>query len=191
MLLKRFIPRATSDYWENRANKVLSHFNYKEPDEIDIYDICWRYGVRIKPLDTNYYPREIPDDCKALSIPTAGRKGIIYIQPELDPIDKKIILAEEFCHLYAHNINQVNINNVLLHKSEEQAKRMSAYMLMPQQLLENIYVAARDHAVLLTEIADYFLVTEEFVQYRLELIYKRKVEGFCTIKGKLGSLEWL
>ena len=40
-----------TDYWEERANKVLSNFNFIYADEIDMYEICWRYGIRIMPLD--------------------------------------------------------------------------------------------------------------------------------------------
>lgn len=39
------------DFWK-RANKVISNFN-----EIDMYDICWMYGVKIKPLDQDHLIR--------------------------------------------------------------------------------------------------------------------------------------
>ena len=95
-----------SDLWESHANTVLSHFKYNHPDEIDIFDICWRYGVSIEPLDSNYI-QDIDYDSishlKAFSIPKSkGRRGTIYIQPELDAIEKKLLLAEEFCHVYSH-----------------------------------------------------------------------------------------
>ncbi len=54
--------RQYTDYWEERANKVLSHFHYTYPDEIDMYDICWRYGTRILPLDKPFTEPLIQED---------------------------------------------------------------------------------------------------------------------------------
>jgi Zn-dependent peptidase ImmA (M78 family) len=188
--LRKLLPSTLSDYWEERANKVLSHFQINYPDEIDMYEICRRYGIKIKPLDPNFYDGDISNDLKGLSIATEGRRGLIYIKSELDPIEKKLILAEEFCHIYAHYLNELNLNTVQLNKTEGQAKRMSAYLTMPQRFLDEVYTFSEEHAVLLSEIADYFLVTEGFVQYRLELIFNRKIDGFGSVKGKLGTIEW-
>ncbi|MEH7223901.1 ImmA/IrrE family metallo-endopeptidase [Bacillus sp. JJ1566] len=180
-----------TDYWEDRANKILSHFNYKSPDEIDLYDICWKYGIKIKPLDKDFYDGEIQDGLKAIAFPSdKGRRGVIYLVPGLDAVEKKLILAEEFCHIYAHHISQVGASKTLIAKTESQAKRMSAYLLMPERFLKNVYAAAVDQAVMVSEIADYFVVSEEFALYRLEIIYNRRVDGFGMLKGKLGSLEW-
>lgn len=185
----------TSDSWESRANKVLSHFSYNEPDEIDLYDICWRYGIRVKPLDPNYVPEteyfEGIKNLKACSIPKdKGRRGTIYLHPELETVQKKLILTEEFCHLYSHHISQLSTNSIVLAKTENQAKRMAAYLLMPKKFLVNVFNSALDQPVLISDIADYFVVTEEFAQYRLELVYKRRVDALVNHKGTLGSLEY-
>lgn len=191
MQLKNIIPNVHSDLWEERANKVLSHFNYCEPDEIDLYDICWKYGVKIKPLDNHFYDGEITPGIKALSVPKEnGRRGTIYLLPDLDHVERKIILAEEFCHLYSHNANQLTMKEFEIIRMENQAKRMAAYLTMPQCFLDKVYVFANDQSVSITDIADYFLVTEEFVQYRLALIFNRKVDGLGSIKGNLGAIEW-
>jgi len=187
--------RIKTDTWEERANKVLSHFNYQHPDEIDLYDICWRYGILIKPLEedflshgTNY---ESIKHLKAFSIPKAkARRGTIYIKPELESIEKKLILAEEFCHCYAHFSSQLHMDSASIGKQERQAKRMAAYLLMPSKFLKEIYLAAISEAVLISDIADYFVVTEEFAHYRLELIYKHRIDGFAALKSRLGSIEW-
>lgn len=44
MLLQQVL---TTDRWEEKANIVLSNFNYRHPDEIDMDEICWKYGVRV------------------------------------------------------------------------------------------------------------------------------------------------
>jgi Zn-dependent peptidase ImmA (M78 family) len=160
MLLKQLLPNTKTDYWEERAETVLSHFRFKHPDEIDIYEICRRYGIKIKPYDNVFYPDVLDSTIKAKAIPTKDRRGIIYIQPGLNAIDKKLLLAEEFCHIYAHHQNQMCMGMHELAKSEYQAKRMAAYLLMPGRFLEDVYVAAADQAILISDIADYFLVNE-------------------------------
>ncbi|RKD20998.1 hypothetical protein BEP19_15050 [Ammoniphilus oxalaticus] len=184
-----------TDYWEERANKVLSHFNYNFPDEIDMYDICWRYGIRIMPLDypflDQYVQLESIENLDAFSIPKEkGRRGIIFIREDLNSIEKKLLLAEEFCHIYSHHTSQLNLDKHGVAKIENQAKRMSAYLLMPSKFIETIYDAAVDEAVLITDIADYFLVTEEFAHYRMELIFNRRVDGFSFLKGNIGTIQW-
>lgn len=88
----------STDYWEERANRVLSHFHYEHPDEIDMYDICWRYGVKIKPLDAPFidsiHNYESIKHLKAFSRPLSRkRRGIIYLKPGLDYIEKKVALS--------------------------------------------------------------------------------------------------
>lgn len=190
MQLIKMLPRLKcNDYWEERADKVLSHFHFRYPDEIDMYEICWRYGIKIKPLDEHYCDVLVDGDTKAFSIPqNTGRRGTIYLKPDLDAIEKKLLLAEEFCHLYAHHRNQLTAHKNEINKMENQAYRMSAYLLMPQSFFKEIYIAADDQPVTISEIADFFLVTEQFAQYRLKLIFDRKVDAIATIKGKLGTL---
>lgn len=185
----------TNDYWEERANKVLSHFKYSYPDEIDMYDICWRYGIQIKPLDApfvNDVDYESIKHLKAYSIPKPqARRGMIYLKPGLETIEMKLLLAEEFCHLYSHYQSQLSVSPYKVAKAENQAKRMAAYLLMPARFFKDIYSAALDGPVLISEIADYFVVTEEFAQFRLRLVYNRKIDAFLTLKGKLGTVEWM
>jgi len=184
------------DTWEERANKVLLNFNYQYADEIDIYDICWRYGIIIKPLDHKYFAENEEytaiKHLKSYSIPKKnGRRGTIYIVPNLDPIEKRILLAEEFSHIYSHYSSQLLTDKLSLDKQESQARRMAAYLLMPHRFLKDIYSAALNEPILISDIADHFLVTEEFAHYRLELIYKYKVDGFVQIRERLWSLEIL
>lgn len=185
----------TSDRWEEKANKVLSNFNYKYPDEIDMHDICWAYGVKIRPLEASFTEPFVNYDeishLKAFSLPFhQARRGIIFLKPELDYIEKKLLLAEEFCHVYAHHVNQLDVDTILLSKKESQAKRMAAYLLMPHRFLKEVFNLAMDQAVLISEIADYFLVDEEFAHYRLQLIFNRKIDAITSLKGQLGFIEW-
>lgn len=192
MLLRR---RLKTDDWEMRAKKVLSNFGYRYPDEIDMYDICWRYGIRILPLDSPFindlFDYESTCNLKAFSIPKGeGRRGNIFIKEGLGPIEKKLILAEEFCHMYSHYSSQLLIDKYLIGKTENQAMRMAAYLLMPSLFMNDVYDAASDQAVLISDIADYFVVTDEFASYRLGLAFNRRVDAVSTLRGKLATLEW-
>lgn len=174
-----------TDIWETRAEKVLSHFNITAPDEINIGTICWRYGIKILPMDE---PREVD----AYSLPhRRARRGKIYIKEGLDPIRKKLLLAEEFCHVYLHQVSQLTSSAAAIHKQEAQAKRMAAHLLMPERFICDIYEAAIDEAVLISNISDYFLVTDEFAHYRMELIFNHKVDAIAAHGGKLGTFEWI
>jgi len=193
--MQSYSERVATDYWEGRANKVLSNFSFNYPDEIDMYEICWKYGIRIMPLDevftNDFVDYESISHLKAFSIPKSkNRRGTIFIKADLNYIEKKLLLAEEFCHVYSHHTNQLTIDRAQLNKIENQAKRMSAYLLMPKKFLKNVYNAAHEQAVLISDIADYFLVTEEFAQYRLSLEFKHRVDGLSTIKNKVGTIEF-
>ncbi len=190
--LKHLLPKTKSDYWEERAEKVLSHFQFASADEIDILHICKRYGIKVLPLDVHFYDGDIEDGIKAFSIPSSkGRKGVIYIQPGLDVIEKKLILAEEFSHIYAHYQCQLTLDKHAIGKLEGQAKRMAAYLLMPKRFLEEVYLAAEEQAVFISDIADHFLVDEETAQYRLQLEFDRKVDVIGFVDGIIGTIEWI
>lgn len=187
--------RTYTDYWEERAEKVLSHFNHAFPDDIYMPDICWRYGMSILPLDSPFMEQSIDYESishlKSYSIPgSKAKRGTIYLKENLGHIEKKLLLAEEFSHLYAHNASQLSINKHSLAKLENQAKRMAAYLLMPAKFINTVYDAAYDEAVMISDIADHFLVTEEFAQYRMELIFNRRVDAVMSHKGTLGTIEW-
>lgn len=186
----------STDYWEERAEKILSHFRYAFPDEIHIPDLCWRYGITILPLDAHFAGQfvdyESVSHLKAFSVPSSkARRGTIYIKENLGHIEKKLLLAEEFCHLYSHGASQLSIDKHSLSKLENQAKRMAAYLLMPARFINTIYENAYDEAVMISDIADHFLVTEEFAQYRMELIFNRRVDALIAHKGMLGTIEWI
>ncbi|WP_313893929.1 ImmA/IrrE family metallo-endopeptidase [Psychrobacillus sp.] len=184
------------DTWEELAEKVLSNFKYGSPDEIDIEDICWKYGIKIKPLDIHfaesYLESEDIGSLKSFALPSEiDRRGTIFLKPGLNAIERKLLLAEEFCHIYAHHSSQIEIDICSINKLENQARRMSAYLLMPYRFVQNIYNMALDQPVLISHIADYFVVSEEFAQYRIELIFNRKIDAIFPIRGKLGAMEWL
>ncbi len=187
--------QTSTDYWEERAEKVLSHFRYAFPDEIYMPDICWRYGMTILPLDLPFVEQSLDYESishlESFSVPgSKARRGTIYIKENLGHVEKKLLLAEEFCHLYAHDASQLSINKHSLAKLENQAKRMAAYLLMPDRFINTVYDAAYDEAVMISDIADHFLVTEEFAHYRMELIFNRRVDALIAHKGAVGTVEW-
>ena len=68
---------------------------------------------------------------------------------------------------------------------------MAAYLLMPERFICDIYKAAMDDAVLISNIADYFLVTYEFAHYRIELVFNHRVDAIASLSGKLRTFEWV
>lgn len=69
-------------------------------------------------------------------------------------------------------MNQLQCNKQSRNKTEAQAKKMSAYLLIPSSFLESIDLSD-DENVWNTEIANHFMVSEEFANYRLKLIRQR------------------
>ncbi|WP_158233474.1 ImmA/IrrE family metallo-endopeptidase [Sporosarcina sp. P29] len=129
---------------------------------------------------------------KAFSIPKDhARRGTIFIKDGLDAIEKKLLLAEEFRHLYAHYQSQLSLDQYTIGKCENQAKRMAAYLPMPGRFIEDVYADAYEAPVVISDIADYFLVTDETAAYRIELEFQHKLDGFVASRGKLGTLEWI
>ncbi|EZH67939.1 hypothetical protein DH09_08465 [Bacillaceae bacterium JMAK1] len=175
MLLREKLPKI-KDVWEDRANQVLKLFNFSFPDEIDMGAICYKFGIKIKPMPFG-------DPSLSYSQITRGRRGIIYIKSGMDPIDKKIVLAEEFAHIYSHTQHQLEVTEIDINKIEFQAKKMAAYLLMPTKLLGEVYVTACQltDAVLVSEIADEFLVSDEFACYRLQLAFGHPVHGITKM----------
>jgi len=184
-----------TDHWEERAEKVLSRFNYSFPDEINMHDICWRYGIKIMPLDdpftSQYIDFETVSHLTSFSMPkTYGGHSTIFLKEGLGAIEKKLLLAEEFCHLHSHHSSQLVIDKHAVAKLENQAMKMAAYLLMPDRFISTVYDAAFDEAVLISDIADHFVVSEEFAHYRMELIFNRKIDAVIVHRGRLGTFEW-
>ncbi|WP_082023317.1 ImmA/IrrE family metallo-endopeptidase [Sporosarcina koreensis] len=94
-----------------------------------------------------------------------GRWRTLFIKKEQNPVMQKLLLAEEFYHVYANQILQLTSSETVIHKQEAQAKRMAAYLLMPERFICDVYEAALNEAMLISEIADYFLVADEFAHY--------------------------
>lgn len=125
-----------------------------------MFETCWRYGIKVMPLAPPFVDNSFDYDyqsikhLKAFSVPkSVGRRGTIFIKEDLDHIEKKLLLAEEFCHIYSHYSSQLTTSKYHINKTEQQAKKMSAYLLMPEMFLDAIYHTAIDEAVLISEVA--------------------------------------
>lgn len=92
----------TTDYWEERANRVLSRFNYGRPCEIDIYDICFKYGIQLRPLDEE---DNVKLEAYSIAHPKA-RTGVIYLKESLSEVKKSSSSLKNFAiymHIAGHN----------------------------------------------------------------------------------------
>lgn len=177
MFLHGYVP----SMMEERANQLLTRFEFKYPDQIDIHEICNYYKIKIRASTE-------PD--LTFSVCTGFRKGFIYIQPGVDYLQFKELCGEEFAHLYLHTISQTQTTKHLHAKQERQAKDFSTYLYMPMKMLQEV-VLSYDQAVDVTTLADEFLVSEEFVYYRLSLLFPNKVDAIARAKGRFGYVQWL
>jgi hypothetical protein len=173
--------RRSYNMMEERANHVLSKFRYKYPDQIDIEEICAYYKIKIKPS---------PQPDLTYSVCTGFRRGFIFIPKGIDYVNFKQLAGEEFGHLYLHTISQLQTTKSLLAWQERQAKNFSAYLYMPMQMLKEV-VISYDQPVDISMLADEFLVSEEFVYYRLSLIFPEKADALARSKGGFGYIKWL
>lgn len=166
---------------EQMAYSVLSKFNYKYPDQIDIQEICHRYKIKF---------RSSPDPELTYSVCTGFRKGFIFIPKNLNYVKFKELVGEEFSHLYLHNVSQMQTTKCILAHQERQAKDFSSYLYMPLHMLKEV-VISYDQPVDISMLADEFLVSEEFVYYRLSLLFPGKADAIAWSKGGFGYIKWL
>jgi len=166
---------------EERANNILKKFDYKYPDQIDIEEICAYYKMKIKPS---------PEPDLTYSVCTGFRKGFIFIPKGTNYIKYKELLGEEFAHLYLHTISQMQTTKAIHAQQERQAKNFSAYLFMPWKMLRDV-VISYDQPVDISMLADEFLVSEEFVFYRLSLIFPEKADAVARSRGGFGYIKWL
>lgn len=171
MILEKLIPKQQSNHLEDKANQILKRNNIKHPYEIDLEAIINKYkNIRI------FYSNQ---DSKTI---IKRNMAIIIINNNLEYKKQRQELSEEFCHTLLHCGNQINYqHDIILDKQEYQAKKMSAYLLCPLSILKTISIPI-DTYYTIDELADIFNVTDEFMKYRLELIWGQDLESITYYK---------
>ncbi len=174
MLLGEIIPKQQTNYLEEKANSILRNNYIEHPFEIDIETIIDINYRNIRVIYTN-------QDSKAI---IKRNMAVIIVDNRLEYRKQREVLAEEFCHVLLHCGNQINYkHNIILDKQEEQAKRMSAYLLCPLYMLKTISVPS-DTYYTISELADIFNVTYEFMKYRLSLIWGQDLNLIAVHNGE-------
>ncbi len=182
MILENIIPKQLTNHLEEKANKILIKHNIKYPYEIDLEAIIHNNYKNIRVFYSN-------QDSKTI---IKKNMAIIVINNNLNYREQHQELAEEFCHVRLHCGNQINYKyNIILDKQEQQAKRMSAYLLCPICMIKKLKFM-EDTYLFNEELANYFNVTNDFMRYRLNLIfgqdldlityYKRRFYGYMPIE---------
>ncbi len=165
MQLSNLIPSQNTSYLEDKANSILKNNGIKHPWEIDIEKIVQQYH-NIKFFYMN---------CDSKTI-IKKNKAIIMVNSNLSYNEKRQQLAEEFSHALLHLGNQLTYyNDIYLDKQENQAKRMAAYLLCPLFMIKELSIDM-DNYTMLDEMAEIFDVTNEFMKYRLSLIFGTDIE---------------
>ncbi|WP_018925006.1 hypothetical protein [Salsuginibacillus kocurii] len=68
---------------------------------------------------------------------------------------------------------------------------MAAYLLLPYRFLQDVYVSSSANPVLISEIADEFLVSEAMAHRRLELAFGHHVDAIVATDKFMGTIEYL
>lgn len=174
MLLENLLPEQNTSHLEDRADLILLRNNMANHNEINIEKLISNYkNIRLHYMD---------QDSTTI---IRNNKAIIIINNNLCNRKQREELAEEFCHVLLHCGNQLNIiGTVDMDKQENQAKRMSAYLLCPLFILKKL-TFVDNTCLLLNELANFFGVTYEFIEYRLSLIFGQDLNSLSYYNGDL------
>ncbi len=162
MVLGDFMARKRIDPFEKMSKDILSNIEYNVPSEIDIYQLCRLYGMKV-----NY--SLIPEDINYTIPHKKGRRGVINLCVRETEQEERESLTHEFSHLYIHQISQLSQSSLMIDKMESQAFKLASNILMPSKELLNIEVFPDLNTtyIIAEDIADYFNVTKEFAYKRL------------------------
>lgn len=165
MRLRQFILMKKNDFYEEEAKKILKHIQFKHPSEIDLFKLCDLYGMKIN-RSKEPYSHSWPIKDK--------RRGLIELGTYKNEIIERQILAEEFSHLYLHYSNELRMDGHSLNKTELQAFKLAANLLMPIDWLLKIevYQHYNDRQILADELAKEYNVTIDFAVKRLNLLQR-------------------
>lgn len=112
------------------------------------------------------------------------RNGRIYLDPTLPTNEKKEVLMEEYCHHLTSAGNILDYDHPESRKQENRARRLSIEELVS---LDSILDCFKSGIESKSEVADYFDLSEEFIQdvithyyqkYGHSIFYKRHIIVF-------------
>ncbi len=133
--------------------KLNSLYNIAEKENIKVYD--W-YIEDTKGMYMNYH------DINAIAL-NYDNLGTY--------IDEKCVLAEELGHYYMDATYPASTNDkILIDKQEYRAKKWSYYVLIP---FEKLKLAIKNGINTLYSLANYFDVTEEYMQNCINFYYSK------------------
>ena len=133
--------------------KLDSLYNIAEKENIKVYD--W-YIEDTKGMYMNYH------DINAIAL-NYDNLGTY--------IDEKCVLAEELGHYYMDATYPASSNDkILIDKQEYRAKKWSYYVLIP---FEKLKLAIKNGINTLYSLANYFDVTEEYMQNCINFYYSK------------------
>jgi len=106
-------------------------------------------------------------------------EGVIVIDPNLHPYKKRHLIAHGLAHHLFHRKSRVNyfiedkndyLNNWLLREHEKEAEVFAAYLLIPEDKLNEILQQdwVKEHPDPIPELAEEFQVSENFIRKRLK-----------------------
>lgn len=165
MKLRGYLQKSEECKFEKMANKVLKNINFSHPCDIDLYELCELYGMKLLQYDY-----EVADYASSV-FSSKGRRGVITLSKKIsNEYKERVLLAEEFSHLYLHQIDQLTADKYQINKMENQAFKLASNILMPTEWLLNIEVFPylNQKFIMAEQVASEFNVTAEFAYARLK-----------------------
>jgi Zn-dependent peptidase ImmA (M78 family) len=106
--------------------------------------------------------------------------GVIIIDPNLHPYKKRHLIAHGLAHHLFHKNSQVNyfikngddfVKTIKLRQQEREAEIFAAYLLIPEEKLDNILKEdwVKESLDPIPEMAEEFQVSESFMRKRIEI----------------------
>ncbi|MGN7479009.1 ImmA/IrrE family metallo-endopeptidase [Solibacillus silvestris] len=162
MVLGDFLISKNKDRYESYVNEICNKLNIKSLLEIDLYDLCDKFGMKVN--------LELVSDGLNTAVSSGkGRRGIITLCIAENEQIERINLAHEFSHLYLHNHSQLNIDSVEINKNELEAFKLASNILIPSNELLKLSVDPELNTtyIIAEDVAKHFNVTLEFAYQRL------------------------
>lgn len=169
MKLKDYLYNGLSDFYESTANNILKNVSFDHPREIDLYELCNFYGMKVVTSS---------DDVNFSVASNVDRRGVILLSRTNNKLERQH-LAEEFAHLFIHHKNQLTEAELSIKKLEVQAEKLASNILLPTEWLMNIEVFPfrNEMRILASDIAEDFDVTPEYAFRRLKQLNSNYLFG--------------
>lgn len=144
---------------EQQIYYLLQYLNIYRPWEIDIELIAYECKAEIQPTSLRSH---------CMAHPKKHGWKVLFIQTGLTFPEWRVKVAHELVHHLLHSVSHFEISPYLLQHHENQANKISGYLLVPFYMFKNLdlqWINHFQHGV--NVIAEQFKVPKELAERRL------------------------